>query len=150
MRLQPLNRFGRWGVFQQPVRPCLFNSIARHQPFIMELTKGREKIFIEKHFALFRQTWQRIRPLLRACVITRVFKRTFQYIKRFPAGLPKISAKVHLPCLSHKSALVDSWGIRPVGRSQVEFLQLHRAPCLAAPKRGQRRRVRVSRLSPVG
>ena len=23
MRLQPLNRFGRWGVFQQPVKPSI-------------------------------------------------------------------------------------------------------------------------------
>lgn len=33
MRLQPLNRFGRWGVFQQPVKAVIGYSEKESSPF---------------------------------------------------------------------------------------------------------------------
>lgn len=33
MRLQPLNRFGRWGVFQQPVREAISEVAGRKKWF---------------------------------------------------------------------------------------------------------------------
>ena len=68
MRLQPLNRFGRWGVFQQPARPVKIIVALREDLLRLVLDQTRDAGFQEeKYESLFlRLRWKpaQLRELL--------------------------------------------------------------------------------------